>query len=99
MRKFIKLTLATMYITAYAVQGDEVQLDTVTTTSSETIEAAPKIKKLLKVPGSGNDPLRAIEALPGVVFGNGREAEPAVRGSSPSDNAYYLDFLDRKSVV
>ena len=93
MRKFIKLTLATMYITAYAVQGDEVQLDTVTTTSSEAIEAAPKIKKLLKVPGSGNDPLRAIEALPGVVFGNGREAEPAVRGSSPSDNAYYLDFL------
>jgi hypothetical protein len=93
MRKFITLAFATACITGHVVQADEVKLDTVTTTSSDAIEAAPKIDKLLKVPGSGNDPLRAIEALPGVVFGNGREAEPAVRGSSPSDNAYYLDFL------
>lgn len=71
----------------------EVILDTVTTTSEETESSQPETAKLLKVPGAGNDPLRALEALPGVVFGNGREAAPAVRGSSPEDNAYYLDFL------
>lgn len=54
-------------------------------------EVAPR--KLLKVAGAGNDPLRAIESLPGVVFSSGRESEPAVRGSSPSDNAYYVDFF------
>lgn len=93
MRTLKMAALALAYLAASSAHADEVQLDTVTTTSSDAIEAAPKIEKLLKVPGAGNDPLRAIEALPGVVFGNGREAEPAVRGSSPSDNAYYLDFL------
>lgn len=50
-------------------------------------------RKLLKVAGAGNDPLQAIESLPGVVFSSGRESEPAVRGSSPNDNAYYIDFF------
>tara|TARA_A100001015_G_scaffold39877_2_gene43764 strand:+ start:6096 stop:8120 length:2025 start_codon:yes stop_codon:yes gene_type:complete len=71
----------------------EVTLDKVTTTGEEVESPRPTTEKLLKIPGAGNDPLRALEALPGVVFGNGREAAPAVRGSSPDDNAYYLDFL------
>ncbi|MDO6681608.1 TonB-dependent receptor [Oceanobacter sp. 5_MG-2023] len=50
-------------------------------------------RKLLRVPGAGNDPLQAIESLPGVVFSGGRESAPAVRGSSPDDNAYYIDFF------
>ncbi len=56
----------------------------------------PKIstKKLLKVPGAGGDPLRAIEALPGVVLGGyGSYSVPAVRGASPEDNIYITDFV------
>lgn len=53
--------------------------------------------KILNVAGSGNDPLRAIEALPGVTLATpgtgGPVARPAVRGSSPFDNQYQADFL------
>lgn len=53
--------------------------------------------QLLTVAGSGNDPLRALEALPGVVLATpgsgGPVAMPAVRGSSPLDNQYQLDDL------
>jgi len=70
-----------------------VTLDTVTTTAQTAESAQPETPRLLRVAGAGNDPLRALEALPGVVFGRGREPAPAVRGSSPDDNAYYLDFL------
>ena len=45
--------------------------------------------KILKVPGASNDPIRAIESLPGVVLANG--FAPAVRGSSPSDMYYRSD--------
>lgn len=51
-------------------------------------------KKLLKVPGIAGDPLAAIYSLPGVVMAGGDEGgEPAIRGSSPDDNAYYIDFM------
>jgi len=53
-----------------------------------------KTERLLKVPGSGNDPMRAIGSLPGVVFSSAQSSEPAVRGSSPDDNAFYLDFFE-----
>ena len=59
-------------------------------------DTGPKIstKKLLKVPGAGGDPLKAIEALPGVVLGGfGPFSIPAVRGSSPEDNIYITDFV------
>ena len=59
-------------------------------------DIGPKIStdKLLKVPGAGGDPLKAIEALPGVVMGGfGPFSIPAVRGSSPEDNIYITDFV------
>ncbi len=46
-------------------------------------------EKILKVPGAGNDPIRAIESLPGVVLARG--FAPAVRGSSPNDMYYQSD--------
>ncbi|MDH2916573.1 MAG: TonB-dependent receptor [Gallionella sp.] len=48
-------------------------------------------KQLSKVAGTGGDPLKGLQALPGVV--SGRNDEPAVRGSGPGDNAYYVDSL------
>ena len=49
-------------------------------------------QRLVKVAGAGNDPLKAIGSLPGVAF-SGNSPEPAVRGSSPEDNLYIVDFL------
>lgn len=48
--------------------------------------------KLVKMPGAFGDPLGAITALPGVIT-PAAGGEPAVRGSSPSDNRYFVDGM------
>jgi hypothetical protein len=50
-------------------------------------------RELAAVPGTGGDPLRAIQALPGVVTSGDASSAPAIRGSGPENNAYYVDFL------
>ncbi|WP_299074458.1 TonB-dependent receptor [uncultured Paraglaciecola sp.] len=50
-------------------------------------------EKLVTMPGAGGDPLRAIFALPGVIPAGGSMSEPAVRGSSPKDNRFEVDFM------
>lgn len=45
-----------------------------------------------KIAGSGGDPLNALQILPGVVSVEG-SSTPAVRGSGPGDNLYYVDGL------
>ncbi|HLP98625.1 MAG TPA: carboxypeptidase regulatory-like domain-containing protein [Sideroxyarcus sp.] len=49
-------------------------------------------KTLRKMAGSSGDPLRGLQSLPGVATVNGSSA-PAVRGSGPGDNVYYVDEL------
>jgi hypothetical protein len=49
-------------------------------------------KTARKLAGSSGDPLSVLQTLPGVVTVNGSSA-PAVRGSGPGDNAYYVDGL------
>ncbi|MCO7224297.1 TonB-dependent siderophore receptor [Pleionea sp. CnH1-48] len=57
-------------------------------------EMTEETKKLLETPGSLGDPLLAIFSRPGVIDSDGDGfGEPAVRGSSPDDNAYYIDML------
>ena len=51
-------------------------------------------QELEEVPGSGGDPLKAVQSLPGVTTGNDASSAPAVRGSRPGDNAYYLDDIE-----
>ena len=48
---------------------------------------------LKSVPGSGGDPLRGLQSLPGMTFADDSEAAPAVRGSRPSDNYVEADFV------
>lgn len=50
-------------------------------------------QKLVETAGALGDPLSAIFALPGVVYSAGEGSEPAVRGSSPFDNQYIVDFM------
>ncbi|MDD2701613.1 MAG: TonB-dependent receptor [Sideroxydans sp.] len=49
-------------------------------------------RTLRSIAGSGGDPLAGLHALPGVVAVNGTSA-PAIRGSGPGDNAYYVDGM------
>ena len=50
-------------------------------------------QKLIDTAGSLGDPLGAVFSLPGVVASGGDGGEPAVRGSSPEDNIYVVDFM------
>ncbi len=54
-------------------------------------------RQLGRIAGSGGDPMAGLQALPGVAtppFGNA----PAVRGSAPGDNAYYVDSLPARHI-
>ena len=50
-------------------------------------------KELRQAPGTMGDPLRALQSLPGVAMGGDSQREPAIRGSGPRDNAYFVDSL------
>ncbi|WP_440903077.1 TonB-dependent receptor plug domain-containing protein [Catenovulum sp. SX2] len=49
-------------------------------------------EKITSMPGSMGDPIAAVSALPGVIMPTSG-GEPAVRGSSPADNKYYIDGM------
>lgn len=46
---------------------------------------------LSQVPGASGDPIKGLQALPGIAMGSDASGAPAIRGSSPEDNAYYVD--------
>jgi len=48
-------------------------------------------EELSQVPGAAGDPLKALQALPGIAMGSDASGAPAIRGSNPEDNAYYVD--------
>jgi hypothetical protein len=72
---------------------DVVELSPISIHGSEDLGPKISTKKLLKVPGANGDPIKAIEALPGVVLDGEKDNEPAVRGSSPADNRYITDHM------
>jgi hypothetical protein len=56
-------------------------------------EMSQQTEQLMSVAGIGNDPLSAVYSLPGIVYAGGDTGSPAVRGSSPDDNAFYIDDI------
>jgi hypothetical protein len=50
-------------------------------------------EELSRLPGSSGDPMKAVQSLPGITSVDDSSSDPAVRGSRPSDNLYYVDFL------
>ena len=92
------ISLAGMTSLSFAEQVDTdkdvAELSTINVSGREVKGPEITTEKLLKIPGAGNDPLKAIEALPGVVLGGfGPFSVPAVRGSNPNDNTYITDFI------
>ncbi|HRY29995.1 MAG TPA: TonB-dependent receptor [Elusimicrobiota bacterium] len=50
-------------------------------------------EELSNVAGSAGDPIKALQALPGITSGNDSSGDPAIRGSAPHDNLYYVDGM------
>lgn len=61
-------------------------------------EMDAETEQLLSIAGAGVDPLTAVLSLPGVTFTSDHSSEPAVRGSAPDDNGYYVDFIPARYV-
>ncbi|MBU3004481.1 TonB-dependent receptor plug domain-containing protein [Paraglaciecola arctica] len=82
-------------------QPDKVKTDSVKTDRIEVLhkrsnvmsEITENAAKLVAMPGTNGDPLQAVFALPGVVAAGGAVGSPAVRGSSPEDNLFEIDFM------
>jgi len=57
-------------------------------------EVSLETEKLFAIAGLDHDPLNSVFSLPGVVYAGGDDGgEPAIRGSSPDDNAFYIDDM------
>ena len=50
-----------------------------------------QVSEILRMTGAANDPLRALQILPGVTAPSGFLAGLNVRGGGPDDNTYYFD--------
>ncbi len=48
-------------------------------------------QELTNVPGTQEDVLKALQALPGVITAGSLDGQLLVRGSGPDDNQYYVD--------
>lgn len=102
LRIVISLSLSTLYLLlGFQVQAQAVAEGSDPSAIEEVIVLGERkgdftiitenAQKLVDVPGALGDPLSAVFSLPGVVSGDG--GEPSVRGSSPADNLYLVDFL------
>lgn len=71
-------------------------LGEVTVYGDPVVEATPgkqtmQISEVLRVTGAANDPLRALQILPGITSPNSFLAGLNIRGGGPNDNSYYFD--------
>ena len=76
--------------------GDIHTLREVVVYGEPVIESTPsrqtmKVSEILRVTGAANDPLRALQILPGITAPNSIMAGLYVRGGGPDDNSYYFD--------
>ncbi|GAC14751.1 TonB-dependent receptor plug domain-containing protein [Aliiglaciecola lipolytica] len=76
---------------------DESELEVLTIEGQRNIlntEPTEETVKLLNIAGIDGDPLTAVFSLPGVLYAGGDTGGgPAVRGSSPQDNAFFIDSM------
>ncbi|MDH4184749.1 MAG: TonB-dependent receptor, partial [Nitrospinota bacterium] len=54
--------------------------------------------EMRQMPGSMGDPIRAISNLPGMATGAGFFSAPAIRGSSPEQNVFYVDGIETNNL-
>jgi TonB family protein len=84
-------------VTYYVERGNYNRFDVLVEAQREKKEVTRRqltMAEIVRIPGTFNDPILAVENLPGVArpaFGSG---EVIVRGSAPADTALYIDGID-----
>ena len=104
MLSFAMPEIAIAAVTEPSEKSSTAQTKKISTAEIEVIEVISKrnqansemteqTEQLMSVAGIGNDPLSAVYSLPGIIYAGGDGGSPAVRGSSPDDNAFYIDDI------
>ncbi len=87
-------------LTSYAEDKSSINnaVETITVVAPKSNSIKISSKQLVTLPGTSNDPIKGLEALPGVILATpnsgGPISEPAIRGSSRKDNLYLTDGLE-----
>jgi len=76
--------------------GGILHLGEVTVYGEPVVEATPgkqtmQVSEILRVTGAANDPLRALQILPGITSPNSFITGLNIRGGGQNDNSYYFD--------
>jgi len=76
--------------------GEILHLGEVTVYGEPVLEATPgkqtmQVSEILRVTGAANDPLRALQILPGITSPNSFITGLNIRGGGQNDNSYYFD--------
>ncbi len=78
------------------------QFDEIIVTAERVVDdptlIAPDAASLLATPGDVNDPLKALQSLPGITFGGGDLDDPIIRGGGPRDNLFLIDGVPVENV-
>lgn len=99
MQKTLTLSIAlTLFSTAVSSQENEQtpieKVEVIGQRNQAHTEPTLETEKMLQIAGIDGDPLAAVFSLPGVIYAGGDDGgEPAIRGSSPDDNAFYVDLM------
>ena len=90
--------MSAMNLAAQETPSVDNKLETITVVAPKSNSIKISSQQLVTLPGTGNDPIKGLEALPGVILATpnsgGPISEPAIRGSSRNDNLYLTDGLD-----
>ena len=81
------VTLETVVISG---SGSSATRPTARTEAGKTVISGAELRA---VPGSSGDPMKGLQALPGVTSASDTSGEPAIRGTGPNDNTYRVDGL------
>jgi hypothetical protein len=71
----------------------EVVVTTGKISKTQTSEESLTQEELTEVPGTQEDVLKALQALPGVITAGSLDGQLLVRGSGPDDNLYFVDSV------
>jgi len=71
----------------------EVVVSTDKAPPTQTSHEALSKEELTEVPGTQEDVLKALQALPGIITAGSLDGQLLVRGSGPGDNQYYVDNI------
>ncbi len=94
----LSLCCPTSIVFAQTVETDITELEEIVVEEEGEPETALPLgigisgDTLSTAPGSGGDPLRTLQSLPGFNYADDEEGLPAVRGSRPGDNYFQTDF-------